>query len=257
MTSNTPRAVFAAEWTKMWSIRSTSLTLLLTLVLSTGVSTLIGFSYRDSLEDVINFDSLFVGLYGVTLGQLALVVFGVLIVGSEYSSGSIRASLAAVPQRGLFFSGKILAGTLVALVCSMCTVIVTFISAQAAFGPHGTTLSRDDVPIALVGAVVYLTLICGFSMGVATIVRSSAISLGVLLPLLFLGSQGLGNIPALKPVLQYLPDQAGMELMRIASPPDDTSVGPDYGPGIALVILSAWTAAALIGGYLVLRRRDA
>ncbi|BAC68644.1 ABC transporter permease [Streptomyces avermitilis] len=257
MTSNSPRAVLAAEWIKVWTVRSTSFTLLLAFVLSTGLGTVVAFSWRGHIERVVNFSPLFAGLYGVTLGQLALVVFGVLLVGSEYSSGSIRTSLSAVPRRGLLYGGKVLAGTLAALAGSTVTVIVTFAGAQAALGPYGITLTAHGVPAAVVGAIVYLTLICTLSMGIAAIVRSSAISLGVLLPLLFLGSQGLGNVPALKPVLQYLPDQAGLELMRIAGPPGDGRFGPDYGPSTALVILLAWTAAALTGGYLVLRRRDA
>ncbi|MFE4332262.1 ABC transporter permease subunit [Streptomyces sp. NPDC056831] len=257
MTSNSPRAVLASEWTKVWTVRSTSLTLPLAFVLSTGLGTLIALNWRRNIEHVVNFDPLVAGLYSVTLGQLALVVFGVLLVGSEYSSGSIRASLSAVPRRGLLYGGKVLVGTLAALAGSTVTVIVTFAGAQAALGPYGTTLTADGIPTALVGAIAYLTLICTFSMGIATIVRSSAISLGVLLPMLFLGAQGLGNVPVLKPVLQYLPDQAGLELMRIAGPPGDGRFGPGYGSGTALVILLAWTAAALTGGYLVLRRRDA
>ncbi|MEU2132252.1 ABC transporter permease subunit [Streptomyces sp. NPDC018352] len=257
MTSNSPRAVLAAEWTKMWTVRSTAYTLLLAFVLSTGIGTLIASNWRNDIEHVVNFDPLVAALYSVTLGQLALVVLGVLLVGAEYSSGSIRTSLAAVPGRGLFYGGKVLAGTLTALAASTVIVLITFVAAQAALGPYGTGLTADGVPAALAGAVVYLTLICAFSMGIATVVRSSAISMGILLPLLFLGSQGLGNIPALKPVLRYLPDQAGLELMHMAGPSSDGRYGPGYGSGAALAILLAWTAAALISGYLVLRRQDA
>lgn len=256
MSSNSPRAVLAAEWTKVWTVRSTGFTLLLAFVLSTGIGTLVAFNWRGNIEHVVNFDPLVAALYSVTLGQLALVVLGALLVGSEYASGSIRTSLSAVPGRGLLYCGKVLAGTVTALAGSTVTVLVTFLAAQAALGPYGTKLTADGVPAALAGAVVYLTLICAFSMGIATVVRSSAISMGILLPLLFLGSQGLGNVPALKPVLRYLPDQAGLELMHIAGPSGDGRFGPGYGTGAALAILLAWTAAALIGGYLVLRGRD-
>ncbi|MCX4870357.1 ABC transporter permease [Streptomyces sp. NBC_00257] len=257
MSSNSPRAVLAAEWTKVWTVRSTGCTLLLAFVLSTGIGTLVAFNWRSDIEHVVNFDPLVAALYSVTLGQLALVVLGALLVGSEYSSGSIRTSLTAVPRRGLLYGGKVLAGTLTAFAGSTVIVVVTFLAAQAALGPYRTGLSADGVPSALAGAVVYLTLICAFSMGIATVVRSSAVAMGILLPLLFLGSQGLGNIPALKPVLRYLPDQAGLELMHIAGPSSDGRYGPGYGSGAALVILLAWTAAALISGYLVLRSRDA
>ncbi|MGC0420945.1 ABC transporter permease subunit [Embleya sp. AB8] len=257
MSGSRSGALLAAEWIKMWTVRSTRLALLSTLPLSAGVSALVAYQWRGDIEHVVNFSPLMAGLYGVTLGQLALVVFGVLLVGSEYSSGSIRGSLTAVPRRGMFYGAKLLAGTLVALAGSIATVLATFAGAQVLLGPHGTTLTADGIPSALAGAVAYLTSICAMSMGIATIVRSSAAALGLLLPLLFLGSQGLGNVPVLKPVLQYLPDQAGLELMHIAGAPGDDRFGPDYGPGTALAILLAWTTAALIGGYVVLRRRDA
>lgn len=87
--------------------------------------------------------------------------------------------------------------------------------------------------------------------------RSWVCSLGILLPLLFLGSQGLGNIPKLKTVAQYLPDQAGKVTMHLTGPPGDPRFGHDYGPWTGLGILALWTTAALLGGYLTLRRRDA
>ncbi|GAB2791959.1 ABC transporter permease subunit [Streptomyces daliensis] len=250
------RAVLAAEWIKIRSVRSTVWALGLALVLSAGLGALIARSFRADIEDVVNFHPVVAGLYSVTIGQLALVVFGVLLVGSEYSSGTIRASLAAVPIRGAFFGGKVLAGGVVALGVSVVTVPVTFLVAQAALGPYGTTLGADGVLPSLVGACVYLTLICVFSIGVATLLRSSVVSLGILLPLLFLGSQGLGNVPVLKSVLQYFPDQAGMVLMRIGGPQEDPRFGQDYGPWGALALLVAWTSVALLAGYVTLRRRD-
>jgi hypothetical protein len=105
--------------------------------------------------------------------------------------------------------------------------------------------------------LLYLPLICTFSIGVTATLRSTARSLGILLPLLLLGSQGLGNVPKLKTVTQYLPDQAGMLILHLAGPASKPNFGRDYGPWTGLGILAAWTATALLGGYLVLRRRDA
>ena len=44
------------------------------------------------------------------------------------------------------------------------------------------------------------------------------------------GSQGLGNIPKLKLVTQYLPDRAGMVIMHLTGPASDPVFGRDYGP---------------------------
>jgi ABC-2 type transport system permease protein len=48
-----------------------------------------------------------------------------------------------------------------------------------------------------------------------------------------------------------------MVIMHVSGPLDDPVFGRDYGRGAAVAILLLWTVASLLGGYLVLRRRDA
>ncbi|GAA0439543.1 ABC transporter [Acrocarpospora corrugata] len=254
--------VVVSEWTKIRTVPSTVWTLVLTSVLSVGLGYLLSVLSRGSLagaspERMVNFDPIFLAFYSLTLSQLALVVFGVLVVSGEYGSGTIRASLLAVPRRGLFYGGKMLAATVPVLVMSVITVPATFFATQAGLGPYGISLTADGVPAAVVGACLYLPLICLFAMGMAAMLRSTTRSLGILLPLLFLGSQGLGNAPPVKAFTQYLPDQAGMLIMHLVGPQDDPRWARDYGPWTGVGILALWAAAALIGGYLLLRRRDA
>jgi hypothetical protein len=52
-------------------------------------------------------------------------------------------------------------------------------------------------------------------------------------------------------------DQAGSVIMHIVGPPESPYFARDYGAWTGIGILALWTAAALIGGYLVLRHRDA
>jgi ABC-type transport system involved in multi-copper enzyme maturation permease subunit len=262
MSAISTRALLASDWTKIRTIRSTMWTLSLTFVLGVGLSYLIGVSFRSRFPDMPRhqqetFDPLFATFYSITLAQLALVIFGVLVVSSEYSSGTIRASLLAVPRRGLFYGCKMLAAILPAIAVSLVTVLVTFATAQVALGRYRTSWGTNGVPRTIVGAVVYLTLICLFAMGVAMMLRSSTRSLAILLPLFFLGSQGLGNVPKLKTVTQYLPDQAGSVIMHIVGPPENPVIARDYGAWTGIGIMALWTAAALTGGYLVLRHRDA
>ncbi|GAA2108750.1 ABC transporter permease subunit [Actinomadura alba] len=254
-------AVSHAEWIKMRTVRSTVWALLLTPLVSVGLGWLVARGLRSGFENGTaewrgSFDPVHWGFYSLTLGQLAIVVFGVLLVGGEYGSGTIRASLAVVPRRGALYWAKVLAGTSAAFACALVTAFVTFFVAQAAFGPYGVSLGAGGALRATVGACLYLTLMCAFAIGVAAMLRSSAAALGILMPLLFLGSQGLGNVPKVKVVLQYLPDQAGFVITQVI-PPDDPRFARDYGPWGGLAVLVAWVVVALIGGYLVLRRRDA
>jgi len=249
--------VLRAEWTKIRSVRSTAWTLALTFAISVPLTYLVGLSFRGGIDEVQNHDPIFAAFYSLTLGQLPLVVFGVLLIGSEYTSGTIRVSLAAVPRRGLFYAGKVLAAAAVALCVSMVTVAANFAAARAALGPYGPSFDTPGMPDAFIGACLYLPLICLFAVGLATMLRRPARTLAILLPLLFLGSQGLGNIPKVKTVTQFLPDQVGMVILHIAGQPGDPRFGRAYGPWTGLGLLVLWTAAALIGGYLVLRHRDA
>lgn len=255
-------AAVRAEWVKIRTVRSTVWSLLLAFALCAGLSLLFGLTLRDGFDRMdeearTNFDPVLAGFYSLTLGQISLVVFGVLLVTSEYSSGSIRASLTAMPRRGVFYGAKVLAGTLTALVFSLVTGFVTFFTGQTALGPHGVSLGAPGVLRATLFAAVYLTLMCVFSMGVAAMLRSTALSLGIMIPLLFLDSQGFGNVPKVRTVAQFLPDQAGLVMMRVVEPDPSFISYRGFGPWTGLGILILWTATAVTAGGLLFCRRDA
>ncbi|BCB78395.1 ABC transporter permease subunit [Phytohabitans flavus] len=239
----------SAELTKLRTVRSTPWTLAAFVVVSAGLAFLLELTLRNA-QRMEGYDPLMAAFLPLTLGQMALVVFGAMAVTSEYSSGTIRASLAAVPDRRRFFLAKVAAVAAVAAGVSLVTVPVTVVAARM-------RLSSAEVLEACAGAWIYLTLMCVFTVGVATMVRHTALVLGGLLPVLFLGSQGLGNVPAIRKVTQFLPDQTGWVVMHLAGPQDDPRWARDYSAWGGLGLLALWTVAALLGGYLVLRRRDA
>ncbi|GIH19324.1 ABC transporter permease [Rugosimonospora africana] len=254
-------ALLSAEWLKIRSVRSTTWCVSLTIALSVGLAYLVGLSFRTNFPDLppdqrATFDPLFATFYSLTIGQLALVVLAVLLVTGEYSTGTIRASLTATPRRGRFYAAKAGTGTLLAAAVAMVTVLATFAAAQAGLGPHATSPRADGVPAAAAGACLYLMLIYLFATGLAALLRNAIPALGILLPLLFLGSQGLGNVPKLKTVTQYLPDQTGMVIMHIVGQANDPRFARPYGPWAGLGLTALWTAAALLAGYLAMRHRD-
>lgn len=254
-------AVLQSEWTKIRTVSSTIWTLavafLVTAAMGFGLSALLNSTFDDISEaERATFDPTFVSFSGTILGQLAMVVFGVLVVGSEYSTGMIRTSLAAVPQRATFLFSKILVAGSLALVVGLITSFVSFFLGQAALGDHGTTLGEPDVLRAVIGSGLYMGLIAVFSMGVATMLRSSLLSLGILMPFFFLVSQILASVPKAKEVAKYFPDQAGSKIMQVVPGAMNSDEGP-YGPWEGMGIMVLWVIAALLGGYLVLRKRDA
>ncbi|MFF2652830.1 ABC transporter permease [Streptomyces sp. NPDC058045] len=251
--------VLRSEWTKIRSVSSTVWTLSLAVVVTVALGMLISALTRNdfgsmSTGDKLAFDPTYVSFAGMSLGQLAMIVFGVLVVSNEYSSGMIRSSLAAVPRRGTFLSSKIAVATLLAFLVGLVTSFAAFFLGQAMLGAHRTSIGDPGVLRAVFGGALYMTLIAVFSMGVAAMLRSPMLSLGILMPFFFLISSILGNVSATKKVGRFLPDQAGQKIMQVVRPfHDDTPYGPWGGLGIMVL----WVLAVLAGGFYLLRSRDA
>ncbi|MFJ4906114.1 ABC transporter permease [Streptomyces sp. NPDC093249] len=254
-------AVLRSEWTKIRTVSSTVWTLasalVVTVAMGAGLSALVNSTF-DQLGEAerLTFDPTVVSFSGMVLGQLAMVVFGVLVVGSEYSSGMIRTSLAAVPQRTTFLLSKVAVAGGLALLVGLATSFLAFFLGQALLGGHRASIGDDNVLRAVFGAGLYLALIALFSMGVTAMLRSSMLSLGILVPFLLLISNILTAVPKAKEVARFFPDQAGKKIMQVV-PDAMNSQGTPYGPWGGLGIMVLWVVAALLGGCLVLRRRDA
>jgi ABC-type transport system involved in multi-copper enzyme maturation permease subunit len=251
--------VIRSEWTKIRSVASTVWTLSLALVVTVALGTLISALTNRQFENMpmrerLSFDPTVISFAGMTLGQLAMIVFGVLVVSNEYSTGMIRVSLAAVPRRGAFLAGKVTVATALALAVGMVTSFAAFFLGQAMLGAHRAGIGDPGVLRAVLGGGLYMTLIAMFSMGVAAMLRSPMLSLGILMPFFFLISNILGNVDATKKIGRFLPDQAGSRIMQVVP-----RVGDDtpYGPWAGLGIMALWVIAALAGGYVLLKRRDA
>ena len=96
-----------AEWTKFVSLRSIRWTLLVTTV---GTLLVTFLATRGALHHgrqwYQGFDPTNQSLAGLAIGSLAIGVLGVLVVTGEYGTGTIRASLAAMPPPGRAGDGQ-------------------------------------------------------------------------------------------------------------------------------------------------------
>lgn len=253
-----PSAVIRSEWTKLRSVRSSLWTLAAAVMVTTVLGGLLCLLFNlrwDSIDpkERLSFDPTSQSLSGLILGQLALITFGVLVIAGEYSTGTIRASLAAVPRRGHLYCAKLAVTGVLALAVGMATSFLAFFAGQAMLGDHSTSIGDPGVLRAVFGGGLYMMLMVLFATGVATMLRSPTLSLGILIPLFFLISPILSNVPGAKVVAHYLPDQAGSKITKVLTTGDERP----YGPWTGLAIMVLWVLASLIGGYAVLKRRDA
>jgi ABC-2 type transport system permease protein len=250
-----------AEWTKLRTLATTGWLLIaavaLTVALSAGVIAATHVSASGGQDPTK------LALTGIDLGQAVIAVLAVVTISEEYATGMIRVTLAAVPRRLVLLAAKAanLAG--LALLAGLLAVPGALLAGRhllpaAGLDPaHGYALvsisqSRTLRPAG--GSVVYLGLIALFSVGVATFIRDTAASIGVVLGLLYLPpilAQAIAD-PLRRHLLQIAPMSAGLaiqETTNLHSQP--------IAPWAGLGVLAAWAVAALLAGGLRLRARDA
>lgn len=195
--------VLRSEVTKLTSLRSTWWTLLVTVVGTLGVTVLATTSARHHSRGWYQgFDPTNQSLTGLALATLAIGVLGVLAVTGEYGTGTIRSSLAAVPQRRLLLVGKaVVVGTTVLVVGEILTFACFWVGQAilSAGGAPSASLGNAGVLRAVVLSGAFLSLLGLLGMGLGVIIRNTAgamaafVGITFLLPLLI---QRLPGSPA-------------------------------------------------------------
>ena len=120
-----PKHIARAELAKIVTLRSTAITVGLTVVaclLVTGLVTHAALHHGPGFYQ--GFDPTQVSLTGMITVALTGGVFGALLITGEYSSGTIRTTLAAVPKRALLLATKL--GLITALTMVFCVVLSFF-----------------------------------------------------------------------------------------------------------------------------------
>jgi ABC-2 type transport system permease protein len=257
------RLALHAEWTKIRTVASPPWLLLgaiaATVALSVAVTLVMTCGAAGCGDDTTK-----LSLTGVELGQALVAILAVLVISGEYSSGIIRTTLAAMPHRATVLAAKAVTLTGVVAAAGTVAVLGSLLAGRLILPGHGFTaargypaLSLGDGPTlrAAVGSILYLALIALLSLGVATVVRDSAASIGVVLGLLYLVpilSQVIGN-PHWQRLLQQIgPMSAGLAIQATT----DLRSLP-ISPWAGLGVTAGWAAAALLAGGLLLRIRDA
>ena len=255
--------VARSEWTKIRSLRSTSWTFFATAVLTIGLGSLFSLgrtSGRESGRDPLtaNFNAAGFAFNAMFLSQLAIGVLGVLIITSEYSSGMIRTSFTAVPQRGSLLAVKATVFALVTFVIAALTTFATFFASQAILNRGtlnlGVSITSLHALRIVIGAALYLTVCSLLGVALGALLRSTAAAITALAGLLFILPILMNFLPVSwhrDAIAQWLPSNAGMQIIEKTTQP------LQFSPWVGLAVFAGWVVLAFAAALVLLRRRDA
>jgi ABC-2 type transport system permease protein len=258
-------AAIRSEWIKFRSVRSTVIGTLLMFILTIGIGILIGLAVKGHLQTMTpveraTLDPIALSMGGILFAQFAVGVIGALMITSEYSSTSIRTSLAAVPNRLRLIAAKGIVLSLVLLVVGEIASVIAYFDGTLIF--RGTvaalpTLTQGHTLQAVLMGGAYLTMMGLFGFGLGLVLRQSAgsistyTSLLLILPILvFLLPSSWQNT-----ITRYEPSVLGQAMRSTTGKIDGGTA-----------VFSTWTSAAILlaycvvmvgAGVVLMQRRDA
>jgi len=250
----------ASEWTKLRTLRGTWVTLAAAVVLMVGVAALVStvvVSQWDTADpiDRATFDAMSIALAGLTFASIAIAALGVMTITGEYSTGSIRATLLAVPRRTPVLAAKALLLAVVTYASMLAASFASFGITMAILSQKGieTSLGDPEVLRVLLGAPAYLVVVALLGLGVGALLRSTPAGITTLLGLLLVLPPLAWLLPGTigDTLSHWLPSNAGQQVTLVT--PDPTGLAPWLGLGVA----AAYAVGTLVVAAVLLRRRDA
>ncbi|MET8703800.1 hypothetical protein ABZW10_33850 [Kitasatospora sp. NPDC004723] len=239
--------VLRAERIKFVTLPSQWTAPLVALVLNVGISAALGaaagqggLSGKDPASTIY---------YGLNFGHVAIACLGILLIGQEFNTRMISVSLTVIPRRGHLYLAKLLLGAGLGLLLGLVSTGVSFLAVGAT---AGLDFGTPGLARSFVAGVLYHPLMVVLCLGLTSMLGNFTAALGLLTPMVFLGTTWLAAIPGVREAGQFLPDRGGLYAMRL-----QTEAGVHYGHWTGLLIMALWTVAAAFGGLRAMRRYDA
>lgn len=248
-----------SEAIKLVSLRSPWWSAALVAVISLGMATLYaafvassGETFGQSGNEIVANATLMSTMFTVLLAS----IIGTMLVTGEYSTGMIRSTITAAPDRLRSMVAKSLIAAAFIFTVSLATMIVSAAIAAAVLANADVFMDFTDLTGALVPylcGALYLAAIGMMGVGIGYLVRNGAGAISVIVGITFVLPMIPGVI-AMVPgmewifdVAKYLPTNAGYEFMMGA---DDARLQGG-------LVLLGWVVVTTVLGALVLKRRDA
>ncbi|MEY9854819.1 ABC-2 type transport system permease protein [Catenulispora sp. GAS73] len=253
------RDILRSEWIKLMSIRSTPSTLAVAafICLAGGLAatasdvaswpamTTVQRTAVDPVQDSI---------LGAAVAQIAFGVFGVLAVTSEYASGTIRTSVAAVPERRRLMAGKATVTGGVALVFATLLVAGSFFLGQAVLSQRSLQagLSTPGALRSVLYAGCYSAVVALIGYGLGLLLHHTAAAITALVAVIFLIPQISQTLPGTwaDRIGEYLPYNAARSATSTHRVPHTLT------PTWSLLVCAAYALVPTLAGIWLIERRD-
>jgi hypothetical protein len=205
--------------------------------------------------DKASFDPVLWSLSGIDLAQMLVGALGLMTVTGEYTSGLIRGTFIATPQRVQVLAVK--AAVFTVVLCAVCTALsfgAFFIGQGVLSSPvKHVAIGDPGVPTAVFGGGLYLTLVGLFGLFIGVLLRRTAAALIALFTILLILPVVLVLLPSKlsSDVGEYLPSNAGEQIWHLLHA-GAYQLGPWHGLGV----LTAYVATTAVAAFVTIRRRD-
>jgi ABC-type transport system involved in multi-copper enzyme maturation permease subunit len=278
------RHVVKSETLKILSLRSTAVTLGVTVVAALLVTGLVAnAALGHQLGYYVGFDPTQQSLTGMIVAGLTGGVFGALLITGEYASGTIRTTLSATPRRQVVLTAKLAVTAVSLIVFSEILSVVSFFLGQAILsGQSAPTLNQlsnsGQVPLGPGGRMLISHVLTHASLTSPGALRAVVFT-GLFIALLGLMAFGFGlafrstagAIAAFVGVVFVLPlVMRGISEHAVRYVPTNMLVSsvmstvrlPGGGnlpvsPGLALLLMVIYAVTVVAAGCVVFVRRDA
>jgi ABC-2 type transport system permease protein len=250
--------VVRSEIVKMATLPSTAIIVGVTIVLSLLVTGLV--TNNAALHHGPGFfiDATQRALTGLIVAGLTGGVFGALLITGEYSSGTIRSTLAATPKRPVLLAAKIGVAAAAAVVFFELLSFVSFFIGQAILSSGGVDSASLASPGALRAVLMtglFIALLALMSFGFGLIFRSTAGAIAAFVGVVFVLPLVMHGIS--EPDVRYLPTEILVNSIMATANQGSGGIIHELSPIAGLLLMFLYAAITLAAGSVLFMKRDA
>ena len=264
-TQSHPNPTFAGimrgEWIKLLSLRSTWWALASTA----AVITLVALAAAASLNTMADDPAPALGQIhgaeviasGFPFGMLTIAVLGALFITGEYATGMIRSTFAAVPTRIPVLAAKALTLVVLTAAVTLLSVTLSYLVTLPHLSQHDLVPALDDPGTwRVLGGTLYSLIAAAlFSLGIGTLLRSTAASITAALTVLLLlpGILSFITLDWVQTIVSYLPLPASSALLTTGAA---ETQGAYLSTQASLMVMAAYALVPIVASAVTLHRRD-